>query len=107
MFIFSQNKSIDIYCKVYSDRLNIEYGGLEKILPESITRLHLFYPGRKVQLEMGVVNFMSLHGWKLVSATTQRDGSSYDTTYLMKKEIEITETDYLLIMERYEKLRFR
>jgi len=98
---------IDIYCKIYDDRLNIEYGGLEKILPDSMTKIHLFYPGRRVKLEIGVVNFMSLRGWKLVSSETYRDGSSYETIYLMKKEIEITEADYQLILDRYERMKYR
>ena len=105
--IFSQTKTIDIYCKIYSGRQNIEYGGLEKILPDSLTKLHLFHPGRRVQLEIGSVNFMSLHGWKLVSSATQREGTTYESTYLMKKEIEITEDDYLLIKERYERLKYK
>ena len=103
--IFSQNRMIDIYCKINSNTLFIEFGGLQKILPDSVAKQHLFHPGRKVPYEIGVVNFMSLNGWKLVNSTIQREGSSYETTYLMKKEIEITPADFLQIMDRYEKMK--
>ena len=104
--IFSQNKKIEIYCKIKSGSLFIEFGGLQKILPDSMARLHLFHPGRRVQYDMGTINFMSLNGWKLVNSTTKREGTPYETTtYLMKKEIEVTEQDFEFIITQYEKMK--
>ena len=106
---FSQNRKIEIYCAITVENYNnVEYGRLEKILPDSLVMLHLINPPKKTQSGIGVINFMAFNGWKIITATEAHvliSDTNSRIAYVMKKEIEITEQDSEFIMAQYEKMK--
>ena len=86
---FPQNRKIEIYCAITVENYNnVEYGRLEKILPDSLVMLHLINPPKKTRSGIGVINFMAFSGWKIVTATEAHvliSDSRSRIEYLMKK----------------------
>ena len=105
----AQTQPTTIYCTI-SDVGKVNYGNLDKLLPDSIKTSLLVDPRKQFKFRNAenVLLWMSLHGWKLVSAEASVGGIggnvSSSTFYLLSREINLDETARALLIQRLESI---
>jgi hypothetical protein len=103
---FCQFKKLEVVCEVYQDGVN--YGKLEKFLPDSLKQSVLVSFRKYPFIGLELINVLCLNGWSLIGTSQKVDNTSsagtYSTiVYHLKREIVVSEQEFLAIQERIKK----
>lgn len=110
---FAQVQKTTIYCaanlSIRSGR-RLDYGNLDRLLPDSIKAAVLVNPSDDVRLRnwSDLALWMSLHGWKLSSWDSESGGSngnvSSQSWLIFSRDIYLDDSARALLLERVEKI---
>jgi len=109
---FAQAKKTTIYCSVNLSVMGnkrVDYGNLEKLLPDSIKSKVLVYPSKDVRLRNwnDLLLWMSLHGWTLATMETDVNGTGFvssQTSLILGRDIYLDEPSRAFMLDRVEKI---
>ena len=95
IFGLAQTNKIEVVCQV--NRGQISYGGMDKILPDSVKN-YFVQMDRKEESRFGdlaIVNILTVNGWTLVS--------SFDSltvpVYVLKRDFLFSNKDYQVVLK--------
>lgn len=103
----AQTQPTTVFCTI-SGVGKVNYGNLDKLLPDSIRTALLVDPQVQFKFKQGndVLLWMSLHGWKLMGTETSVGGVNGNVNsssfYLLSKEINLDEPARALLLQRLE-----
>ena len=106
-----QSKKLEIVCEVFGDRFN--YGGLVEFLPDSLKNSTIISLQKKHRLSgLELINVLCLNGWKLFSVSEKvvnnsDDGVYSKVIYHLKREIIVSDEEFLAIQKRINSRVFK
>lgn len=108
LFSFGQSKKMEIVCEVFQDQIN--YGGLLKFLPDSLQKQVIVSFKKNHGLAgVEIINVLCLNGWSLVTVSQKVDnttslGTYSNVVYHLKREITVTDQEFIAIQARIHRL---
>ncbi len=101
----AQSQKITVFCRVANrgfSKVDVNYLVLPKILPDSLKASVMYQPKKGNDVDV-VLMRMSMMGWKVVTAEGNL-GSSYPASYLLSKEINISDAEKAAVAKRLDQL---
>ena len=100
-----QSQKLTVFCRVPNrglSKVDVNYLVLAKILPDSLKASMMVQPKKGNDIDV-VLMRMSTMGWKIVTAEGNL-GSAYSVSYLLSKEINISDAEKAAIAKRLDQL---
>jgi len=109
---FGQAQKTTIYCSVNLSVIigkRVDYGNLDKLLPDSIKPAIIVYPEKGVRLRgwNDLALWMSLHGWNLAAWDAEASGNGFVTSQsslIFSRDIYLDEAARAQLLDRVEKI---
>ena len=103
----AQTKKLELFCDVSESGVN--YGMFSKLLPDSLKPILINIKEYKFTDPLDMMMLLTMHDWKLVNTTQRVDNTSFRGNYsrisfLLKKEIEISEAAHTQLLQKMKTL---